>query len=371
MSSSATGLISRTLDTDRLQVHLRQLDRADGVPVVFVHGNVSSSAFFEDTLLAMPEGWRPMAVDLRGFGGSEPLPIDATQGVRDWSEDLAATMRALSLTGAHWVGWSMGAGVLFQLLIDHPDLVHSLTLIAPVSPYGYGGTIDATGTRIEPAGSCSGAGCASPDFVAALAAGDRSDGPSSARTVFHSAYVGPGWSAGLEDRYLDAMLSTRTGPDHYPGDSVPADAWPGTLPGDRGVLNTLSPTHFDVTGIVDVEPKPPVLWVRGDVDAVVSDAAGLDVANLGALGVIPGWPGAQTHPAQPMVTQTRAVLETYAERGGSYREIVMPGVGHSPHLEKPLEFMVDLLEHLESASGRPALDPTPTGDGDGPGAADG
>jgi pimeloyl-ACP methyl ester carboxylesterase len=47
-----------------------------------------------------------------------------------------------------------------------------------------------------------------------------------------------------------------------------------------------------------------------------------------------------------MVAQTRAVLDRYAAAGGSYREVVLPGVGHSPHVERPQEFAVALLEHL-------------------------
>ena len=108
----------------------------------------------------------------------------------------------------------------------------------------------------------------------------------------------------------------------------------------------MSPVHLNLTGIVEVSPKPPILWVRGDADVIVSDASGLDVNNLGKLGVLPGWPGATVAPPQPMITQTRRVLDAYAAAGGSYREIVLPGVGHSPHLERPEEFRAALLAHL-------------------------
>lgn len=71
-----------------------------------------------------------------------------------------------------------------------------------------------------------------------------------------------------------------------------------------------------------------------------------DLANLGALGALPGWPGSETHPPQPMVTQTRAVLDRYATAGGSYDEIVIADAGHSPHIEKPAEFSAALEEIL-------------------------
>src|SRR4029077_20034296 len=118
------------------------------------------------------------------------------------------------------------------------------------------------------------------------------------------------------DILVESMLSTRTGDDHYPGTSRTVDAWPGFAPGDRGVLNTMAPTHFRIDDLPSVEPKPPVLWLRGADDVIVSDTSMCDVAYLGSLGAVPGWPGAQAWPPQPMVAQTRAVLDGYAAAGG-------------------------------------------------------
>lgn len=62
--------------------------------------------------------------------------------------------------------------------------------------------------------------------------------------------------------------------------------------------------------------------------------------------MIPGWPGAATHPAQPMVSQMRAMLAAYAAAGGRYTEHVLPDCGHSPHIEQPAEFQALLQAHL-------------------------
>jgi pimeloyl-ACP methyl ester carboxylesterase len=51
-------------------------------------------------------------------------------------------------------------------------------------------------------------------------------------------------------------------------------------------------------------------------------------------------------PPQPMVTQTRAVLDHYAEAGGSCTEVVIAGAGHSPHLEAHEEFATALHKGL-------------------------
>lgn len=53
---------------------------------------------------------------------------------------------------------------------------------------------------------------------------------------------------------------------------------------------------------------------------------------------MPGWPGADAYPPQPMVGQMRAVLDRYRAAGGRYEERVLADCGHSPHLELPDEF---------------------------------
>ncbi|MGY1710687.1 alpha/beta fold hydrolase [Geodermatophilus sp. SYSU D00758] len=367
------GITATRVTTPRLTqnvLHPEGVDPAGpGETVLFVHGNVSSALFWQPTMLAVAEVGRarPLAVDLRGYGDTDPLPVDATRGVRDWADDLGALVDTLGLDRVHLVGWSMGAGVVLQHLLDAPERVASVALVAPVSPYGFGGTAGPEGRRLSEDGAGSGGGAANPDFVAALAAGDTGDAaPTSPRSILRAFYVAPGslpLDPRLEDVFVAAMLSTRTGEDHYPGDSRPASAWPGLAPGTRGVLNTMAPTVFDVSGIVDLAGKPPVLWVRGDADAIVSDASVFDLAQLGVLGAVPGWPGEHVCPPQPMVTQTRAVLDRYAATGGAYREVVLPGVGHSPHVERPQEFTVALLEHLD----RPALVPSNTPETPGPG----
>jgi pimeloyl-ACP methyl ester carboxylesterase len=342
------GITARTVPTERLNMHVLEVAGRTGVPVVFVHGNLSSSVFWQQTMLALPDGYRPIALDLRGFGGTDPEPVDASRGVRDYTDDVVATMSALGLESAHLVGWSLGGGVVLQLLRDHPALVSTLTLVNPVSPYGYGGTRGLDGELIDPAGAGSGGGAANPEFVQRLRDGDTSaDSPLSPRQVMLSFYVKPPFRPEHEDAYVQSILDSRIGDSHYPGDLVSVEAWPGVAPGTRGVLNTMAPNHFRIDDLHTINPKPPIAWIRGADDQIVSDASMFDLAYLGQLGAVPGWPGAETHPPQPMVSQTRAVLDAYAAAGGTYREVVIADCGHSPHLEKPAEFLAALRENLD------------------------
>ena len=97
------------MNTLRLRTHLLTGGTEGGEPVFFAHGNVSSSRFFEETLAALPNeaGYRGLAPDLRGFGGSETKPLDATRGLGDFSDDLYALAGALGL-GAGRSTWSAG-----------------------------------------------------------------------------------------------------------------------------------------------------------------------------------------------------------------------------------------------------------------------
>ena len=354
------GITARLVETSRLGVGI--LERAGDDPstpaertVVLVHGNVSSSLFWQELVQDLPSDIRVIAVDLRGFGATEHSPIDATRGLRDFSDDLHATLEELGLDAVHLVGWSMGGGVIMQYALDHAVL--SLTLQAPVSPYGFGGT-RRDGSRLTDDDAGTGGGGANPDFVQRLNDHDTTDeAPTSPRSVFRAAYVAAGYTSEHEDVWVDSMLTTSTAEGNYPGDGVPSENWPGFAAGTIGVLNTMAPRYHDVSAIVELERKPPILWIHGTDDAIVSDGSFFDLNHLGALGVVPGWPGDEIAPAQPMVSQTRDVLGAYTDAGGAVTEITLEGVGHAPHLERPAEFRQALLSVI-GYLGTP-VDPAP------------
>lgn len=345
------GITARTVKTPRLTANVLERPAVGAATrtVVFVHGNVSSSLFYQPTMLALPAEVRALAVDLRGFGDSETLPVDATRGLRDFSDDVLSVLDALDLDSVHLVGWSMGGGVVLQLLLDAPERVASATLESPVSPYGFGGSHGPDGTRNDSDGAGTGGGGANPDFVARIEAGDTTGDETSPRTVYRTTYVAkPELQEAHEDIWVASMLTTKTSLDNYPGDSVPSTNWPGFAPGKRGVLNTMAPQYFDASGITELAVKPPILWIHGAKDAIVSDASYFDLAMLGKAGIIPDWPGEDVAPPQPMKLQTRAVLERYRANGGSYREVELPEAGHAPHLDEAAIFDAELAQHIAS-----------------------
>ena len=337
------GITQNTVDTPRLKTNY--LHRPGGAKkLVLVHGNVSSSHFFQKMMLAMPEEFEIFAPDLRGFGLSETKDVDASRGVRDFSDDVYEFSKSIGLNKASYLGWSLGGGVVMQFTIDHPEMVEKLILQAPVSPYGFGGT-DVNG-KILNDGAGTGGGAANPEFVKAISEQDFSDeSQTSPRNILRGVYVADPTGLDYEDLWVSSMLTTATGEGNYPGNASASEHWPTFGPSNKGVLNSLAPTNFNVSVIADTNPKPEILWIRGDSDAIVSDSSLFDLNHLGALGAVPGWPGAEVAPAQMMITQTRNVLDAYSANGGNYSELVLEGCGHSPHLEREAE-VIAAIEKL-------------------------
>jgi pimeloyl-ACP methyl ester carboxylesterase len=186
-----------------------------------------------------------------------------------------------------------------------------------------------------------------PDFVRLIKEGDRgSDDPNSPRNVINTFYYKAPFKSTREEAFLSAALLEKMGDDRYPGDMTPSENWPNVAPGKWGPINALSPKYYNISDIADNAQKPPILWVRGDADLIVADLSMFDFGGLGKMGYVPGWPGEEVYPPQPMVSQMRAVLDAYQANGGSYQEVVIADAAHSPHLEKPGEFNAAFHAHI-------------------------
>ena len=345
-----SGITQHHVQTERLDIAYLQTGTGN-TPLVLIHGNTSSSLFYRDFMLALASTHRytVYAPDMRGFGDTQPLPIDATRGVRDFSDDLFAFVQALGMTRFHLFGWSMGGNVCIQFAIDHPEMLSTLTLQSPGSPFGFGGTKGNEGTAIWPDFAGSGGGTANPEFVQRIGQGDRGSEPLSPRTVMNTFYFKPPFRAApdREEVYVSSILSSKVNEGIYPGDMTPSENWPNVAPGTQGPNNALAPKYLHQGAFASINPKPPVLWIRGADDQIVSDASLFDLGLLGQLGAVPGWPGADIYPPQPMIGQIRTVLTAYQANGGKMQEVVLPECGHSPHIEKQDEVTKLLNDFIE------------------------
>lgn len=345
------GITARTVETPRITTRVLLSGAEDGTPILFIHGNTSSATWWEEVMVALPDGYRGIAHDQRGYGDADPdKKIDATRGLGDLADDALALLDAMNIDKAHIVGISMGGAVVFHLLMTAPERFLSAVLVSPGSPYGFGGTKDTEGTPCHDDYAGSGAGLINPEFVKRIQDGDRTtESPFSPRNALIRLFKTP---PKREDAWLSALLSMHIGEQDYPGDVVPSTNWPHVAPGVWGVNNALSPKYaLDPSKLAEINPKPPVLWIRGADDAVVADKSMADFGTLGAMGMVPNYPGEDVFPSQPMVSQTRAVLDRYADAGGTYDEVVLDDAGHVPYIDQPKAFNIALHDFLRGVDG--------------------
>jgi pimeloyl-ACP methyl ester carboxylesterase len=339
---------AQTITTERITTRVLFSGADDGVPVLFLHGNASSATWWEETMVALPEGFRGIAPDQRGYGEADAeKKIDATRGTGDLVDDVWALLDHLKVEKAHVVGNSMGGYVIWRMLMEQPQRFLTVTLVAPGSPFGFGATKGVDGTPCNDDYAGSGAGIINAQFVQAVAAGDRSaDTPFSPRNVMKGLW-NPAYKPAREEELLSGMLAMHIGEQDYPGDAVATTSWPMVAPGQWGANNALSPKYaVDIDRLYGIYPKPRILWLRGSDDKLVADGSLADMGTLGAMGLVPGWPGADVYPPQPMISQTRAALEKYKAAGGDYEELIIQDAAHVPFLEKPDEFNQHFHAHI-------------------------
>lgn len=111
-------------------LNMHYIDQGAGEPVLLIHGNVSSSTWWNYTFEHMSDApYRLIAPDLRGRGDTSGPSGDWT--INTLADDVRELVVALGLGAVHLVGHSLGACVAIQYALDHRAEVRSLTLIAP------------------------------------------------------------------------------------------------------------------------------------------------------------------------------------------------------------------------------------------------
>jgi non-heme chloroperoxidase len=104
-----------------LRLHVREWGRADGPPILFIHGFSSSHlCWVKQYQSALAEEFRLVAYDLRGHGMSAaPLePEHYTDGAL-WADDVAAIIDQLHLDRPVLVGWSYGGFIICDYVRAH------------------------------------------------------------------------------------------------------------------------------------------------------------------------------------------------------------------------------------------------------------
>jgi pimeloyl-ACP methyl ester carboxylesterase len=99
--------------------HIRYLEAGAGWPVLLLHAFPLTANMWEPQLDSVPDGFRFIAPDLAGFGGSSPLPAAPTMD--GYADDVAALLDRLEIERATIGGLSMGGYVTFALYRKAPE----------------------------------------------------------------------------------------------------------------------------------------------------------------------------------------------------------------------------------------------------------
>jgi 2-hydroxy-6-oxonona-2,4-dienedioate hydrolase len=113
---------------------LRYYEAGQGRPIVLLHGSgpgTTGWGNFAGNIEALARDFRVYAVDMPGWGESDPVTIDRI-------DHVAAAVQFLDAVGierAAFVGNSMGGQTSLRLAAAHPERVsHLITMGAPVNP---------------------------------------------------------------------------------------------------------------------------------------------------------------------------------------------------------------------------------------------
>lgn len=116
---------------------LYYVEKGIGPPLVLLHGNGESHAYFAQQIEAFSKSHRVIAVDTRGHGQSPrgSAPFTPAQ----FANDLAALLDTLQLGHIGLLGFSDGANIALLFALQQPQRVRALVL--------NGGNLDPTGVK--------------------------------------------------------------------------------------------------------------------------------------------------------------------------------------------------------------------------------
>jgi pimeloyl-ACP methyl ester carboxylesterase len=125
---------SRRLTIDGTMLHVRDTPAASAgaEPAVYVHGLGGSSQNFTDLAGLLADRLEGQAVDLPGFGYSDP---SRRYSIPAFADRLISYLEYADRGPVHLVGNSLGGSIAVRVAGCRPDLIRSLTLISPAMPF--------------------------------------------------------------------------------------------------------------------------------------------------------------------------------------------------------------------------------------------
>ena len=113
-------------------VSLPYVEQGDGIPVIFVHGEISDLRAWEPQRRAVVPGYRFIAYTQRYFSGARAPGRGAPYSVETHVADLRAFIAHLDAGPVYLVGHSYGGAVAIRAALQDPDLVRGVFVNEPL-----------------------------------------------------------------------------------------------------------------------------------------------------------------------------------------------------------------------------------------------
>ena len=117
-----------TLQVDDVEIGYRIFGNGD--PLLLITGYGITMEGWDSLLISsLAEKYKVIIFDNRGMGYSSASQQEFTLSL--FAGDAAAVLKALNISSAHVIGWSMGALVALEMARSNPEAVRKLILYAP------------------------------------------------------------------------------------------------------------------------------------------------------------------------------------------------------------------------------------------------
>jgi pimeloyl-ACP methyl ester carboxylesterase len=113
--------------SEGVRLHFEVHGPEGGTPIVLVHGFASDYRLnwvgtrWQETLTT--NGFRVIGLDCRGHGQSDKPHDEAAYAVDLMTRDVVCLLDAVGVAQAAYLGYSMGARIGLEVLMDHPDRI--------------------------------------------------------------------------------------------------------------------------------------------------------------------------------------------------------------------------------------------------------
>lgn len=109
-----------------MDIQLNYEEHGSGFPLILLHGNGETHAYFKYQIPAFSQSYRTIAVDTRGHGQSPRGTMPFT--LNQFADDLHDFMNQHEIEKAHLLGFSDGANIAILFALKYPECVEKLIL---------------------------------------------------------------------------------------------------------------------------------------------------------------------------------------------------------------------------------------------------